>query len=197
MNALYAILFSNQTLKVGKTSNLSARINQHKGSAKSMGQDIVQIWVTPYPVEGVDSAENELISIASDKLEKITKEFFRCKSEKEAVEVIKLSAEKLIKCESVSMKKGNLFIEIDQTCRDKTIGVKIKDFDSKVERLYRTVEKFGDHGVSAGILRNRRRDLSNEFFIDAIERLKASGLISEVTKRNETNGIMTTWFVRK
>jgi hypothetical protein len=113
MNALYAILFSNQTLKVGKTSNLAVRISQHKGAAKSMGQEISQLWVTPYNVSDIDKAETDLIKIASEKLKKITSEFFFCDSESDAIMVINHVGEKLIKCESVSTKNGNLMIEIN------------------------------------------------------------------------------------
>lgn len=187
MNALYAILFSNQTLKVGKTSNLATRISQHRGAAKSMGQEIIQMWITPYPVDDLDSAERDLINCASKKFSKITSEFFSCESESAACTAIGLAKEKLIKCESVFTKNGKLMIEINSDKKPKTSKI-----DS--EKLLNTIKSFGESGVTEGIIKNRHRNLSHDTIEQILKCLTESHCISLLIKGHPKNNTKTNWY---
>lgn len=197
MNALYAILFSNKTLKIGKTSNLATRVGQHKGAAKSMGQEITHLWVTPYHVTDIDTAERDLISHASEKLKKITSEFFSCDSEFKAFEIVAMSKEKLINCDSVFTKKGKLMIEIDQDNRFKNSGNRVASLKSHSEIIYALIRKFGSAGVSEGVLRNRKRNLSSESITESLIDLQESDLISKITKQNNQNKSIINWYFCK
>ncbi len=57
-NGLYALMFSNGIIKVGKSARVAARVNEHEANARAYGLVIID----RYLVEDTETTENELLS---------------------------------------------------------------------------------------------------------------------------------------
>lgn len=74
--SLYVVLFDNGTSKVGKSSNVGSRVDQHTKAAMSMGVGVDKVYYTE-PLPGVDIAEFALIGAFAETHEVFAgKEFF-------------------------------------------------------------------------------------------------------------------------
>lgn len=62
--SIYVIEFSTGTIKVGKATDVQARLRQHEKEAARGGFSVVRGWVSLWHVGTYDSAERELIAWA-------------------------------------------------------------------------------------------------------------------------------------
>lgn len=192
--SLYVVLFRNGTAKVGKSKNVSQRVNQHVKSGASLGIDVLWIYIT-HPIDGVDSAEKDLIrafSVSHD-LEAVGREYFSNADEKTVEAAILRLGFNFIKCRSVSVKKvgderflvASLF---SVNSGDVKAYPRVRQTLTPVsERIHQTIIRAGGK-MSLGVIYNRLRHCDQQDIDEALVRLKKDGVLDVSYIKHPTNG---------
>lgn len=198
MQALYAILFDNGILRIGKTPNLSLKTSRLISSAKSAGVGLSELWVTPYMTDDADPEWIDICKCAKKimRLAEGSDAFgmhFICQSSFDLMTAIGASKETFIKCNSVRTVNGKTLINVDMERHNKTNSRDKLPSEKTVKKVLNVILSHGVEGVTFGVLKNRTRPTPESEIAMAVSELKKENFVSTEIRKNKSNGIEVLW----
>lgn len=199
--SLYVVLFDNGTAKVGKSSNVGSRVDQHRKSAASMGVGVERVYYTD-PIPDMDTDEFSLISIFTEAHDVFSgREFFaNCttKSVEAALEKMNVKFNSCASLYSTTTMGETWVVAKAFKLSDKDPDANISSSRATASERIDTILMANGSTLTEGVIINRMRGFSRGDVLRTLRMMKSEGtLIRDEYKHPANRKPIIKWRLNK